>query len=56
MSDWRTAVHYRNRAEILRTIADEIEHDDHKLSLRKVAIHLDKLADTLEREGRSATG
>jgi hypothetical protein len=53
MSDWRTVVHYRNRAEMLLTIANELESDDHRLALRKAAAHLDKLAVALERETRA---
>lgn len=56
MSDWRTAVHYRNRAEVLRAIAEEIDHDDHRLTLRKIAADLDKVAVALERDARTASG
>jgi hypothetical protein len=53
MSDWRQAVHCRNRAEMLRTIADEIEHDGHKRSLRQIAEHYETIATSLEREAKS---
>jgi hypothetical protein len=55
-SDWRRAVHYRNRAEILRTIADETEHDGHKRSLRNVAEYYEKIASSLEREAKNGSG
>lgn len=53
MSDWRMAVHYRNRAELLRTIADEITHVDYCKTLRKVAEVYDLMADSLERDTRA---
>jgi hypothetical protein len=54
MDNWRQAVHYRNRAELLRTIADETEHADHRKSLQQIAKHYDAMADSLEREARDA--
>jgi hypothetical protein len=53
MGDWRVAVYYRNRAEILRTIAEVTEHADHQRSLRSVAEYYEKMADSLEDEARS---
>jgi hypothetical protein len=50
MLDWRHAVHYRNRAEMLRTIADETPREDHKRSLRRIAEYYEKLAAASERE------
>lgn len=55
MSDWRSAVHYRNRAEVLRAIADELDRADHKETLTRVAMQLDEIADRLEREARKPT-
>jgi hypothetical protein len=56
MSDqWRDVVRHRNRAEMLRTIAEETEHDEHRLSLRKIAAYYDKLATALERQTKTAT-
>jgi hypothetical protein len=52
MRDWRTAIYYRNRAEILRTIADVTEHADHQRSLRCVADHYDTMAAAIERDVR----
>ena len=52
---WRDAVHYRNRAELLRAVADEIDHEDHGRTLRKIAADLDKLAIALEQEARTDT-
>lgn len=53
MSDWRMAVHYRNRAELLRTIAEEIAHREHSTALIKVAEFYDAMADSVERDTRS---
>jgi hypothetical protein len=53
MGDWRVAVYYRNRAEMLRTIAEVTEHADHQRSLRGVADYYEKLADSLEDTARS---
>jgi len=52
---WRDAVHYRNRAMLLRAIADEIEGDDQKRALCRVAEYCEKVADALERETKAAT-
>jgi hypothetical protein len=52
---WRQAVHYRNRAEMLRTIAEETDHGHHKAALRHVAEYYDTLAEKLERETREST-
>lgn len=49
---WRQAVHHRNRAELLRTIADETEQDRYRESLRRVAEYYEKMAASLEREMR----
>ena len=53
MSDWRMAVHYRNRAELLRTIAEEIAQSEHSAALRRVAEFYETMADGLERETRA---
>lgn len=53
MSYWREAVHCRNRAEILRTIAHETELDAYKTALREVAEHYDALAARIERETKT---
>jgi len=50
MSDLRRVVDYRNRAEILRTIAEDTPHQDHMESLRRVAAYYDAMADSLERK------
>jgi len=50
---WRQAVHYRNRAELLRSIAKETNHEAHKQALRNVAGYYDALADRLEQEAKS---
>lgn len=52
MSDWRKAVSHRNRAHVLRAIADETEQEEHSETLRRVAEHFEKLADSLERTVR----
>lgn len=52
MSDWRKAVSHRNRAHVLRAIADETEHEEHRETLRRVAEDFEKLADSLERTVR----
>jgi hypothetical protein len=53
MSNWRQAVRYRNRAEMLRTIADDVPHDDHKWSLRHMADCYEKMAAFLERDAEN---
>lgn len=53
VSDWRMAVHYRNRAELLRTIAQEITHTEHGKALSKVAEYYESVADSLERNTRA---
>lgn len=53
MTDWQMAVHCRNRAELLRTIAEEITHSEHSKALRKVAEFCDSMADSLERDMRA---
>ena len=52
MHDWRMAVHYRNRAELLRGFAEEATQKDHSKALRSVAEYYDALADALERNSR----
>jgi hypothetical protein len=52
MGDWRQAVHYRNRAELFRIVAEETDYADHRESLQRVAKHYDVMADLLEREAR----
>jgi len=52
MCDWREAVHCRNRAELLRSIADRAADDEDRQSLRKAAEHYDKVAAAMEREVR----
>jgi hypothetical protein len=47
MGDWRDAVRYRNRAELLRTIADDTPHDDYQTALRRVAEYYEKMAASL---------
>jgi len=47
------AVHYRNRAELLRTIAEETTQKEHSQALRKVAEFYDGLADAVERDTRA---
>lgn len=54
MGDWRDAVHCRNRAELLRKIADETPDENCKLALRNVAEYYGKLAASLEHELRNA--
>jgi hypothetical protein len=56
MCDWRQAVQYRNRAAMLRTIADDIPHDDHKRSLRCIADYYELMATCLERAVRRGEG
>jgi len=54
MSEWRQAVHYRNRATVLRSIAADTPRDDHKLALRQIADYYDQMATTLEDEANPA--
>ena len=56
MSNWRAAVHYRNRAGMLLLIAEEIPRDDHKESLKRVAEYFEEMAASLERRVREAPG
>jgi hypothetical protein len=56
MCDWRMAVHYRNRSRLLRTIADEPEHDHDKAALRNVADYYDTVAEAIEREVKDKDG
>ena len=56
MGDWQRAVHYRNRAEMLRTMADETDHADHQRSLRRVAEYYEKLAASLDRKPVAVPG
>jgi GTP cyclohydrolase I len=53
MDCWRQAVHYRNRATLLRLIAEEPPRDDHKESLRRVAQYFEEMAVSLEREAKA---
>jgi hypothetical protein len=55
MSDWQGAVHCRNRAQVLRMIADETDNDDHQQSLRRVAVYYETLAAALDIEGKTRT-
>ena len=50
MPDWRKLVQCRNRAEFLRTIAEEIELACYKETLTRVAESYDEHADLLERK------
>lgn len=52
MGDWKDAVHCRNRAELLRKIADESKDDAFKVAVRNVAQHYEKMAASLESELR----
>lgn len=54
MTDWKDAVQCRNRAEMLRALADKSKDDAFKFALRNVAVHYDKMADELECELRPA--
>jgi DnaJ-domain-containing protein 1 len=47
MSDWQEAVRCRKHAEILRTIADEIENDEHRKRLRQIAENFENMAASL---------
>ena len=38
---------------MLRTIADDTDDDEHRLSLRKIAVYYDKIAAALEREAKA---
>jgi hypothetical protein len=49
------AVHYRNRAEILRTIAEETTENEHSKALRKAAEYYDAMADALRLEAQVKT-
>lgn len=49
-----TAVRCRNYAALLRTIADEIEHDGHRRALRQIAENYESMAGSLERAAKSA--
>jgi len=48
--NWRQAVHYRNRAQLLRAVADETPRMDHKRALLRVAEYYEKMAESLERK------
>ena len=48
MCDWRNAVLYRNRAELLREIAMETDHVFHKQALMRVAEYYDAMAEALD--------
>ena len=50
MSNLRRAVDYRNRAELLRSIADDTPLSEHRESLKRVARYYDSLADLAEQE------
>ena len=50
MGEWKNAVHCRNRAELLRRIADESRDDAFKAAVRNVAQHYEKMATSLESE------
>jgi hypothetical protein len=49
MSNLTVAIQFRNRAELLRTIADETVYDEHRRSLRRVAQYYEAMAGSLER-------
>jgi hypothetical protein len=53
MGDWTAAVHYRNRAEMLRKIADETDDSHHRQSLRRAAEYYEKMAAALEAKIRT---
>jgi hypothetical protein len=55
MDSWRQAVHYRNRAVLLRLLAEEPPRDDHKASLRRVAQYFEEMAVSLEREAKPSS-
>jgi len=50
MCDELEAVLCRNRAGLLRALADETTDADHKESLRRVAEYYDKMATAFEQE------
>jgi hypothetical protein len=53
LGNWQDAVRYRNRAELLRTIADETPHDDQQEALRRVAEYYEKMAASLDDKARN---
>jgi hypothetical protein len=54
LSDLRSVVGCRNRAEILRIIAENTPNESHRESLRRVAEYYDAMAASLEREIKNA--
>lgn len=48
MGDWKDAIQFRNRAEMLRNLADKSKDDAHKTDLRKIATQYEKAASLLE--------
>jgi len=48
MGDWRKAVSFRNRAEELRTMADDLKSDEHRRVLNRIADDYDQLAGKIE--------
>ena len=51
MSDLERAEHWRERAEELRVIAENMNTTDAKADLLQLARELDRMADRLEKEG-----
>lgn len=54
MIDWKNAVQCRNRAEMLRNLAEKSKDDAFNIALRNVAAHYEKMAAELECELRPA--
>lgn len=52
MDSWRTAVRYRNHAELLRSIAEETKDEGQKTALQSAAQYYEALAEKLEQEAR----
>ena len=48
MGDWKDAVQCRNRAELLRELADKSEDGAFRSAVRNVATHYEKMAESLE--------
>lgn len=48
MTNWKDAVQCRNRAEMLRDLADKSKDDAFQAAVRNVAAHYEKMADELE--------
>ena len=54
MVNWTDAVQCRNRAELLRELADKSEDDAFKAAVRNVAVHYEKMAESVEYDLRPA--